>query len=132
MTYSLKEVVTDGRLTAPRYVQHLAKIGVHLAASLIVVGGFARLPSHALHLLLAATLGGPLLWLLIAGHENIWPSDLQPLTQWQHIADWFTDFSLSCVPVIGALLLTGHLVGALLLGALSLGAYVYCHRDARP
>ncbi len=125
MAYSLFDVVKDGPLTTTRLGHHLVKIATHGAATAFThLLGLAWLP--------AALVGGPALFVLIVLHERIWPSDPQPLTAWQHWADWLNDGALAGVPVAAVLAFTGHALA----GGLSLAAIVVlwaaCHRDARP
>lgn len=125
MSYSIFDVVKDGPLTAPRWVHHLVKVAVHTAATMI-------LASISNYLLMSALLGGPGLCGLIALREHFWPTDRQPLTRWQHEADWGTDCALATVPLVIALAVMRHVPAAIGLGGIVAVVYFLCHPDARP
>jgi hypothetical protein len=125
MSYSLRDVVTDGRLTAPRWFHHAFKLGLQHPA-----------PAAALCLLgvrpiVAAYLAGPIAWFIFALREHFWPTDRQPLTMVQHVTDWATDASLSCLPLVIVLSVADRELAALV-GVTVLATYVVCHRGARP
>jgi hypothetical protein len=105
-------------------VQHAVRIALHSAASLV-------LWLVLRNAILACALGGPCGWLAFAVKEAIRPSDPEPLTMWQHIADWLNDCALSCVPLVIAIGCRDAFAGVLLGGA-CVSAYIGCHKDARP
>jgi hypothetical protein len=129
--YSLCEIKRDGPVRAPRWVHHLIKIATH---ALVAAGLYAvlRLTTGHGHPIVSAVIGGPLLHLIFVAHEHFWPTDVQPLTAWQHWADWINDHALSDVPLAVILLVHGStLIGGLLAGGI-VGAWLACHRNARP
>jgi hypothetical protein len=131
--YSLLQVRKDGILTAPRWVHHLVKIATHaLVAFVLYEGTRFVLTSGDGHALLAAILGGPVLHLLFVAHEHFWPTDPQPLTAWQHWADWINDSALSDVPLAVVLFHQHYQGAAILLAAGIVTAWLACHQDARP
>lgn len=123
--YSLRAVVTDGALTAPRWLQHVVKLMTHasLAFGLWCVSGAAFRSS---------AIAGPVLFLALVAYEAIWPTDRQPLTFWQHVADWITDGSLATAPLAGAVFAMGDRVDGVIMLAGCLAAYLAGHRNARP
>lgn len=127
MTYSLEQEVPDGPITAPRWLHHLVvKVCAQHAAPTLALTALTHRP------VLSALIGGPGVWALITLKEFIKPSDPEPLTLWQHVADWLNDSALSLVPLVVQLIDTRQLLLAGLLAAYVAGAYVTCHRDARP
>jgi hypothetical protein len=123
--YSLRDVVNDGPVRAPRWIHHLIKLATHTSLT-FALWCFAGAPLYS------AIVAGPVLWLLFVVHERIWPTDRQPLTAWQHIADWMTDGAIATAPVAGAVIATGDWFGGLLLLAGCLCAWMAGHGDARP
>jgi hypothetical protein len=123
--YSLRDVVTDGPLTAPRWLQHLVKVCVqHTTPAYILAAIFG----HPIAIAIAV---GPVAWLVFALRELVIPSDPQPLTFVQHLTDWLTDLSLATVPVVLALIPVGWPPAGALFG-LIFTLYVLCHAGARP
>jgi hypothetical protein len=126
MAYSITEVVADGPITAPRWLHHVIKILTHIGAAF---GLWVLFPHDAIW---DAVIGGPVLWLDFAVNERLWPSDPEPLTAWQHIADWLNDSALSLVPLAGVVLAQRQLgAGVLLLGYIVI-TWLITHKDARP
>lgn len=125
--YSLREVVKDGPITAPRWLHHLAvKLGAQHTAPAFLLWALTGRP------MLAALVAGPGLYLVLFLRERIHPSDPQPLTLWQHVADTLTDGSIATMPVVGACFaLHNWIGGALLLGA-CVASWFAGHADARP
>lgn len=123
--YSLTQVVRDGPLTAPRWVHHLVKVATHAVATAC---------AHLLGApwIVAAGLGGPGLFLLIVLHERIWPSDPQPLTAWQHVADWLNDGALACIPLAIVFALNDFCIAGTALGAVCFLLWLVCHSNSRP
>jgi hypothetical protein len=124
-TYSLRDVVNDGPVRAPRYVHHLIKLATHTALA-FAAWCLSGDP------LFAAIVAGPVLWSIFVAHEWLWPSDLQPLTHWQHIADWMTDLSLASLPMTGAFLARHEWAAAGFVAGVCVAGWKAGHKDARP
>jgi hypothetical protein len=125
--YSLEQEVTDGPITAPRWLHHLVvKLCAQHSAPTFALWALTGRP------LLAALIGGPSVWMLITIRERIWPTDPEPLTTWQHVADWMTDLSIATVPVAIAFVALGAWLAAALILAACIAGYLAGHRNARP
>ncbi len=125
MSYSLRDVVQDGSITAPRYIHHLIKIGTSCFAYvvLLLVG---------MSVSWAAIFGGPALWLATRLKEMRWPTDPNPHTVSEHIGDALTDLTLTYPVLAVGLVAEGERGWAYTLLLLGLLAYLSAHRDARP
>jgi hypothetical protein len=123
--YSLRQIKTDGVLTAPRWMHHLIKIMTSLSAfvGLLVVGLSVIVAS------LAASLG---LFALVWVHERVRPSDVAPRSTWDHVADALTDGACACVTLAAGFALVDAWTTGLLIFVACAAAYGVGHEHARP
>lgn len=144
MTYNANQIVTDGRLTAPRWVQHLVKMLTSSAifAAMFGVDHVARMigalphvaePTPTWVFIVCGLIAGPVFWLLAAIHEHFWPTDPKVYPLWLHAADWATDCSLACLGgLVPGLSLGGQPITAAVLGVAFFCVYITCRHGARP
>lgn len=128
MSYNPGEVVTDGPVTAPRYVHHCIKV-------LIAIAIYAAL-RDALHWKpwFAAVAASPFFMVVVTVHEWIAPSDPNEHTYSLELRvdDFMTDLSCT-VPAVALALFALHRWGWAIFALWAAGAiYLVCRENARP
>lgn len=123
--YSLRQIKTDGVVTAPRWMQHTVKVMTSLSAfvALLVVG---------LPIVIAGWLASAVLYGCVWIKERLDPTDMETYTVWQHVADTMTDAACAGVTLAAAYAIVRAWPAALVVLAVCVAGYVAGHKDARP